>query len=77
LGTTFAAILVTSDIPSTLLTAVSRKLPTYPVGLSSQILAVVLTRPAPLLLLAMSIFYIWVYVRQAFIPPTAIGISAS
>lgn len=70
LVTTSASILVTSDLPSTLFTALSRRLPTYPVGLSNQILAVVLTRPIPLVLLAMSIFYVWNYVRQSD-PPTA------
>jgi hypothetical protein len=77
LVTTSAAILVTSDLPSTFLTSLSRQLPTYPVGLSNQILAVVLTRPAPLVLLAMSIFYVWVYVRQPSPPSVAIDGRAS
>jgi hypothetical protein len=33
-------------------------------GLSKQILIYVLMRPAPLILLAMGIFYLWVYVRR-------------
>ena len=64
LVTTSAAILLTSDIPSAILTTLIRRLPTYPVALSNQILAVVLTRPIPLVLLAMSIFYAWVSVRE-------------
>jgi hypothetical protein len=34
-------------------------------GLSGQMLTVVLTRPTPIILLAMSVFYLWVYVRHA------------
>ncbi len=56
---TSAAILVTSDLPSTLLVALGRRVPTYPMGLSNQLMAFVITRPAPLILLAMSIFYVW------------------
>ena len=73
LVTTFAAVFVTSDIPSTLLITVSRRLPTYPVGLWDQLLAVMLTRPAPLVLLAMAIFYVWVYVQQPPFPAPAVG----
>jgi hypothetical protein len=62
--TTSAAIGVTSDLPSTLLTTLIRRMPTSPVGFFNQILAVVITRPAPIILLAMCIFYLWVYVRQ-------------
>jgi hypothetical protein len=34
------------------------------VGLPGELLTVVLTRPAPLVLLAMGIFYLWIYVRR-------------
>ena len=60
--TTSAAIAVTSDLPSTLLTMLSRRMPAHPVGFSNQILTVIIARPAPLILLAMSIFYAWAYV---------------
>ena len=63
--TTSAAIGVTSDLPSTLLTRLSRRMPTSPVGFFSQSLTVVITRPTPLVLLAMCIFYLWVYMRKA------------
>jgi hypothetical protein len=62
--TTSAAIVVTSDLPSTLLTTISRRMPTSPRGLSNQILTVMTARPAPLILLTMCGFYLWVYVRQ-------------
>jgi len=61
--TTSAAIAVTSDLPSTVLTMLSRQMPTIPVGFSNQILTIVIARPAPLILLAMSVFYVWAYVR--------------
>jgi hypothetical protein len=63
--TTSAAIGVTSDIPSTLVTTLSRRLPTNPVGISDAILTVVIGRPASLILLAMSIFYVWAYVCRS------------
>jgi hypothetical protein len=34
-------------------------------GILTQLLTVVRMRPAPLILLVMSIFYLWVYVRRA------------
>jgi hypothetical protein len=71
--TTSSAIAVTSDLPATLLTAVSRRMPTNPAGLSSQILTVAIARPAPLILLAMCIFYLWVYMRQ---PPSTMAANA-
>ena len=64
--TTSAAILVTSDLPSTILTVMSRRIPANPAGFSEQLLTVVVARPAPLVLLAMAMFYLSVYVRQAY-----------
>jgi hypothetical protein len=77
LVTTSAAILVTSDFPSTLLVALGRRVPTYPVGLSNQLIAVVIARPVPLILLAMSIFYVWAYVRRPSSQGAAIRSRAS
>jgi len=62
--TTFSAILLSSDIPITMLVAFGRTLPRYPTSISKQILVVVATRPIPLVLLAMSIFYLWIYLRE-------------
>ena len=64
LVTTALAIVVTSDFPFALLMMWSRRMPTDSIGVSNQILTVVIARPAPLILLAMSIFYVWVYVLQ-------------
>jgi hypothetical protein len=42
-------------------------------GIFGQILTVVLTRPAPLIMLAMGIFYLWAYLRRAYTPSTESG----
>jgi hypothetical protein len=61
---TTAGIVFTGDIPLTVLLLLSSTLNISTAGLSGQILTVVLTRPTPLILLAMGIFYLWVYVRR-------------
>jgi len=60
-----AAIVSTADIPLTILLALTRNLHISTVGISGKMLTVVLTRPVPLILLAMGIFYLWIYVRRA------------
>jgi hypothetical protein len=60
---TTAGIVFTADIPLTILTILSSALHVSTAGLSGQMLTVVLTRPTPLILLAMGIFYLWVYMR--------------
>jgi hypothetical protein len=61
---TAAGIVSTADIPMTILPILTKELHISTAGLSGQILTVVLIRPAPLILLAMGIFYLWVYVRR-------------
>jgi hypothetical protein len=61
---TTAGIVFTADIPLTILVTLTRNLHISTAGLSGQMLTVVLTRPTPLILLAMGIFYLWVYVRH-------------
>jgi len=56
---TTAGIVFTADIPLTILTILSSALHVSTAGLSGQMLTVVLTRPTPLILLAMGIFYLW------------------
>jgi uncharacterized membrane protein YGL010W len=58
-------ILITGDIPSTTLTILTRNLPLSTAGLFGKIETILLVRPASLILLAISIFYLWVYVRRA------------
>jgi len=60
-----AAIVSTADIPLTILLTLTRNLHISNVGISGHILTVVLMRPVPLILLAIGIFYLWVYVRRA------------
>ena len=61
--TTSAAIGVTSDLPSTLLTMIGRRLPASPQGALGHVVYVLFARPVPVILLIMSIFYAWAYVR--------------
>jgi len=60
-----AGIVATADIPLTILLILSRNLHISTVKLSGQMLTVMLTRPAPLILLVMGIFYLWIYARCA------------
>jgi hypothetical protein len=68
-----AAIVSTADIPLTILLTLTRNLHISTVGISGQMLTVVLTRPVPLILLAMGIFYLWIYVRRASTADAAAG----
>jgi hypothetical protein len=61
---TTAAIVSTADIPLTILLTLTRNLHITTVGLPGELMTVVLMRPTPLILLAMSIFYLWVDVRR-------------
>ena len=71
---TTAAIVSTADIPMTILLMLTRNLHISTVGISGQMLTVMLTRPAPLLLLAMGIFYLWIYARRASAADAAAGL---
>jgi hypothetical protein len=59
-----AAIVFTADLPLTILLILIRTLHITAVGLPGELLTGVLMRPTPLILLAMSIFYLWIYVRR-------------
>ena len=61
---TSAGIVLTADLPLIILAIHTANLHISTAGLSGQILTVVLMRPTPLILLAMGIFYLWVYVRH-------------
>lgn len=60
-----AGIVLTGDIPLAILARLTGNLNASTAGLAGKILTVALARPAPLILLTMSIFYLWVYVRRA------------
>jgi len=64
LGLSTAAIVSTADIPLTILLTLTRNLHISTVGISGKLLTVVLMQPVPLILLAMGIFYLWIYVRR-------------
>jgi hypothetical protein len=59
-----AGIVFTSDIPLSILVILTKNLHAG-TGLPGKMLTVALTRPVPLVLLAMGIFYLWVYVQRA------------
>jgi hypothetical protein len=58
-----AGIVLTGDVPLTILVILTNSLHINSVGIFGRILKVVLVRPTPLSLLALCIFYLWVYVR--------------
>jgi hypothetical protein len=62
---TAAGIVMTADLPLTIFTILTNNLRIPLAGLPGQILTVVLMRPTPLILLAMGIFYLWIYMRRA------------
>jgi hypothetical protein len=59
-----AGIVSTSDIPLTILSALTRATRISTAGLPGQMRPFVLMQPAPLVLLAMGIFYLWIYLRR-------------
>jgi hypothetical protein len=62
---TAAGIISTADIQLTILIILTGALHIPTAALSGQMLKFVLMRPTPLILLAMGIFYLWIYVRHA------------
>jgi hypothetical protein len=58
-----AGILITADIPATSLTILSAHMP-LGVGLLGHLKTALLVRPAPIVLLVLAIFYLWVYMRD-------------
>jgi hypothetical protein len=66
-----AGIVSTADIPLAILLTHTRNMHLSTAGLSNQILKYVLMRPAPLILLAMGIFYLWIYARRVSAGDTA------
>ena len=62
---TAAALVMTGDVPLAILVILTNNLHVGTTGIFGQILTVVLTRPVPLILLAMGIFYLWVYLRRS------------
>jgi hypothetical protein len=61
---TTVGVVLTADIPLVILLILTRNLRISTAGLSGQFLKALLTRPTPLALLVMGIFYLWVYLRR-------------
>jgi len=62
---TTAGIVLTGDLPWTLMLVVIGAFHPSPAGWSGKILTALQVFPIPLILLAMGIFYLWVYARRA------------
>jgi len=65
---TTAGLVVNGDTPTAARIWLSRPLLAATHGFAGEILTVVLARPVPLMLLAISIFYLWAYVRHTRVP---------
>jgi len=65
---TGAGSVLSSDISVQLLATSSAHLRASTSGLAGQLVTLVFARPVPLILLAMSVFYLWVYVRYTALP---------
>ena len=59
-----AAIVLTADIPATVLGIAYTHLPAHAAGVLDKLLTVLLMRNAVFILLALGIFYLWVYLRR-------------
>ena len=60
---TAAGIFFTSDIPIALSLKLAEPLPNSPLALPGKLLDLALLRPAPIFLLALGCFYLWIYLR--------------
>ncbi|MDR3739423.1 MAG: glycosyltransferase 87 family protein [Terracidiphilus sp.] len=61
---TAAAFLITADIPLTAITLGASHLPMSSSIWSDKLVSIVLGRPVPLILLAVTVFYLWVFIRE-------------
>jgi len=71
-----AALLITGDVPATALEIETAHLPLGTAFLE-HLRAALLVRPAPLILLLVAIFYVWVYVRRSAAEPATSPATAS
>jgi hypothetical protein len=60
-----AGFVLTGDLPLAILVILTNNLHLGGAGIFGQILIVLLTRPAPLILLLMGTFYLWVYLQRS------------
>jgi len=59
-----AGVFFTADIPLASLMHLTRHMYSPEMGMAGKIVIAVITRPAPLILLVASVFYLWVYSRR-------------
>jgi hypothetical protein len=59
-----AGFLVTGDIPSMILILLTRNMPLSTTSFFGKIETILLVRPDTLILLAMAVFYLWVFVSR-------------
>jgi Glycosyltransferase family 87 len=62
---TTAGVLLTGDIPLAILAFITRDLDVATMEVPAKVLMVGFLRPAPLILLIIAAFYLWIYVRRA------------
>jgi hypothetical protein len=62
---TLAALAATGDVPRAILSSIVERMHLSTTSLSGKFLTVAVARPAPLALLAVTVFYLWVLVRVA------------
>lgn len=67
-----AAIVMTGEVPLAALINLTNNLKIGTPGIFGQMLRVIVMRPASLSLLAMAIFYVWVYARRTFPPSPSV-----
>ena len=60
---TLAGVVMTADLPLAFLMMLTEKLH-FSEGVAGRMMTTVLTRPVPLILLAMSFFYLWAYLQR-------------
>lgn len=73
LAVSTAGVVLTADVPLAILSTLATRLHTGTEGVLNQMLTVVLIRPASLMLLGMSVFYLWMYLRRASSRPERQG----
>ena len=65
LAITFAAFVLTGDLPWVVILSLIGHMPQPASEFTRQIVIAVQVMPAPLILLVMGVFYLWVYARRA------------
>ncbi|HLY40847.1 MAG TPA: glycosyltransferase family 87 protein [Terracidiphilus sp.] len=62
---TLAGAVITGDLPLAILVMFTQNLDLSHTGAGTKVLNLILARPVPLVLLAIAVFYLWIYVRRS------------